>query len=71
MSKMSKVSNTLLNNRAKAMSKVLKVVFAAFTQHCILSNVTHVGSVKSELYIWGLSPLQEGRLFEKHSILWV
>ena len=43
---MSKVSKTLLNKRSKAMSKVLKVVFAAFMQHCIQSNVTHVRGVE-------------------------
>ena len=44
------------------MSKGLKVVFAAFMQHCIQSNVTHlthVERVKSVLYSVynGLSPL--------------
>ena len=71
---MPKASNTLLNKRSKAMSKVSKVVFVAFMQHCIQSNVTHVThvrGVKSALCIQGLSPLQEGRLFEKPSILWV
>ena len=71
MSKVSKVSNTLLNKRSKAMSKVSKVVFVVFMQHCIQSNVTHVGGVESELCIQGLSPLKEGRLFEKPSVLWV
>ena len=28
------------------MSKGLKAVFVAFTQHCILSNVTHLTHVK-------------------------
>ena len=32
------------------MSEVLKVVFAAFTQHCIQSNVTHVGGVEGTKY---------------------
>ena len=32
------------------MSEVLKVVFAAFTQHCIQSNVTHVGGVEGAKY---------------------
>ena len=41
VSKVLKVSNSLLNRRSKAMLEVSKVVFAAFTQHCILSNVTH------------------------------
>ena len=48
------------------MLEVSKVVFVAFTQHCIQNNVTHVGGVKGLL-----SPLQGGRLFEKPSILWV
>ena len=53
-----KVSNTLLNKRSKAMSKVLKVVFVAFKQHCIKSkvnDVTHVRGVKSELCIYRAS----------------
>ena len=44
------------------MSKGLKVVFVAFTQHCIQSNVTHltrVERVESVLYIkWPLAPLK-------------
>ena len=32
------------------MSEVSKVVFAAFTQHCIQSNVTHVGGVEGVKY---------------------
>ena len=43
------------------MSKGSKVVFVAFTQHCIQSNVTHdthVERVKSVLCIkWPLAPL--------------
>ena len=42
------------------MSKGLKVVFLAFTQHCIHSNVTHlthVERVESVLHIkWPLAP---------------
>ena len=42
------------------MSKGLKVVFVAFTQHCIQSNVTHLTHVersKSVLCIkWPLAP---------------
>ena len=30
--------------------KCVKVVFAAYTQHCIQSNGTHVGGVESVLY---------------------
>ena len=40
MLKVSKVSNTLLNKRSKAMLKVSKVMFVALMQHCIQSNVT-------------------------------
>ena len=32
------------------MSEVSKVVFVAFTQHCIQSNVTHVRGVKGGLF---------------------
>ena len=32
------------------MSEALKVVFAAFMQHCIQSNVTHVRGVKGVKY---------------------
>ena len=32
------------------MSEVSKVVFAAFTQHCIQGNVTHIGDVKGAKY---------------------
>ena len=48
------------------MSEVSKVVFVAFTQHCIQSNVTHVGGVKGVLCIqWPLTPTRkEGYLFE-------
>ena len=46
-----KVSNSLLNRISKAMSEVLKVVFAAFMQHCIQSNVTHVGGIEGVLCI--------------------
>ena len=41
------------------MSEVSKVVFVAFTQHCIQSNpvtVTHVGGVKCTLYTGPLAP---------------
>ena len=44
---MSKVSNTLLKERSKAMSKLLKVVFfMAFMQHCVQSNIIHVTHVR-------------------------
>ena len=40
------------------------MVFVAFTQHCIQSNVTHVGGVKAVLYsvYSGLSPLPGGKV---------
>ena len=56
------------------------MVFAAFIQHCIQSNVTHFTHVKGaegvKYYVLysvysGLLLLQEGRLFEKPSILWI
>ena len=50
------------------MLKTLKMVFVAFTQHCIQSTVTHfthVKGVKDTMYsvYSDLSPCQEGRLF--------
>ena len=53
------------------MSKMLKMVFAAFMQHCIQSTVTyltHVEGVKDvkyycTLYTGASWPCQEGRLF--------
>ena len=50
------------------MSEVSKVVFVAFTQHCIQSNVTHithVGGVKGVLYsvYKSLSSLPGGKVF--------
>ena len=47
------------------MSEVSKVVFVAFTLHCIQSTVTHVGGVKGycTLYTMASCPCQEGRLF--------
>ena len=49
------------------MSEVSKVVFVAFTQHCIQSNVTHVRGVKGVLYsiYSGLSPLPGGKAISK------
>ena len=52
------------------MSKVSKMVFVAFTQHCIQSTVTHLTHVEdvedakyycTVLCIQGISPLQGGR----------
>ena len=45
---------------------VSKVVFVAFTQHCIQSTVTHVRGVEDycTLYTVASRPCQEGRLFE-------
>ena len=47
------------------MSEVSKVVFVAFTQHCIQSAVTHVRGVEGycTLYTLASGPCQEGRLF--------
>ena len=57
------------------MSEVLKVVFVAFTQHCIQStvtHVTHVGGVKGcTLYTVASRPCQEGRLLCEPSVLGV
>ena len=39
-----------INKRSKGILEVSKVVFLAFTQHCIQSNVTHVGGVKGVKY---------------------
>ena len=55
------------------MSEVSKVVFVAFTQHCIQSTVTHVEGVEGywTLYTGPLTPPRgEGYLFEP-STLWV
>ena len=57
----------------KAMSKTLKMVFAAFMQHCIQSAVTHLTHVEDikdakyycTLYTGPLAPARrEGYLFE-------
>ena len=53
------------------MSKTLKMVFAAFMQHCIQSTVTHLNHVEGvkdvkyycTLYTVASHPCQEGRLF--------
>ena len=49
------------------MLEVLKVVFVAFTQHWIQSNVIHVGGVKGVLYSVssGLSPMPGGKAISK------
>ena len=36
-----------IKDQRQCMSEVSKVVFVAFTQHYIQSNLTHVGRVKS------------------------
>ena len=49
------------------MSEVSKVVFVAFTQHCIQSTVTHVRGVKGycTLYTVAFHPARrKGYLFE-------
>ena len=65
------------------MLKMSKMVFAAFTQHCIQSTVTHfVNHIKGvkcvkyyklySVYRASCSPKGEGYLlFEKPSILWI
>ena len=61
------------------MSEVSKVVFVAFTQHCIQSTVTHVRGVEGVLYFVyrGLSSLPGGKaicysiVFENPSVLGV
>ena len=55
------------------MSEVSKVVFVAFTQHCIQSTVTHVRGVKGycTLYIVASRPCQEGRLLCEPSVVGV
>ena len=55
------------------MSEVSKVVFVAFTQHCIQSTVTHVGGVEGycTLYTVASRPCQEGRLLCEPFILGV
>ena len=44
------------------MSEVSKVVFVAFTQHCIQGNVTHVRGGKSELFHILCTPLYEQKI---------
>ena len=55
------------------MSEVSKVVFVAFTQHCIQITVTHVGGVEGycTLYTVASRPCQEGRLLCEPSVLGV
>ena len=61
------------------MSEVSKVVFVAFTQHCIQSTVTHVRGVEGVLYsvYSGLLPLPGEKaicystVFENPSVLGV
>ena len=56
-----------MNKGSKAMSKVLKVMFVAFMQHCIWSNDTQslmleVSKVYSTLYIGALEEWQPVKL---------
>ena len=51
-----------MNNKSKGMLEVSKVVFVAFTQHSIQSNVTHVRGVKSELFHILCTPLYEQKI---------
>ena len=49
MSEVLKVPNTVIPIKDQRLykSEVSKVVFVTFTQHCIQSNVTHVGGVEN------------------------
>ena len=40
-----------IKDQRLCMLEVSKMVFVAFTQHCIQSNVTHVGGIKGVLCI--------------------
>ena len=62
-----------IKDQKAIMSEVSKVVFVAFTQHCIQSTVTHVRGVKGycTLYTVASHPCQEGRLLCEPSILGV
>ena len=51
------------------LSTLLTLVFVVFTQHCIQSN--EVWKLYSTLYKVASCPCQEGRLFEKPSVLWL
>ena len=53
-----------IKDQGLCMLEVLKVVFVAFAQHCIQTNVTRVGGVKSVLCIqWPFTPVRrEGYL---------
>ena len=51
-----------MNKRSKAMLEVSKVMFVAFMQHCIQSNVTHVRGVESELFHILCNPLYEQKI---------
>ena len=61
------------------MSEVSKVVFVAFTQHCIQSTVTHVRGVEDVLYsvysgLWilpGGKAICYSTVFEKRSVFGV
>ena len=55
------------------MSEVSKVVFVAFTQHCIQSTLTHVRGVEvyCTLYTVASRLCQEGRLLCEPSVLGV
>ena len=62
-----------IKDQKAIMSELSKVVFVAFTQHCIQSTVTHVRGVKGycTLYTVASRPCQEGRLLCEPSVLGV
>ena len=62
-----------IKDQKAIMSEVSKVVFVAFTQHCIQSTVTHVGGVEGycTLYTVASCPCEEGRLLCEPSTLGV
>ena len=56
-----------INKRSKVMLEVSKVVFVAFMQHCIQSNVTHVGGVKGVKYITEQKIKKVSKVYSVHS----
>ena len=64
-----------IKDQRLCMSEVSKVVFVAFTQHCIQSTVTHVGGVEGctvRCIQWPLAPARrEGYCVCEPSVLGV
>ena len=62
-----------IKDQKAIMSEVSKVVFVAFTQHCIQSTVNHVGDVEVYCTLCTVAsrPCQEGRLLCEPSVLGV